>query len=466
MAKRNQKVVPYRRRRNFNIGAFIFFAIFAYMTFYVYKYITKEKVQPYEVTEGAIVNNKKYTGIILRNETVAYLDTTGYINYYIREGKRAAAGTSIYSIDESGTLASIVKENGLDQASLADEDLLGVKKQLSNYSLSYSDGRFDDVYDTKYSLDALVSEYANFYAMESQEQVIEQLGGNFKQVQTPVSGVISYAIDSYEDLTVSQISEEVFDRSNYSRGITKAGQLMEQGTPVYKVVTDDAWSLIFPMSKEDEEAFGREPSLRVSFSGSDLTTTGNLSVITGADGKTYGKLDFTKYMVQFVSDRYLDFEIVTSSAEGLKIPISSVISNNFFLVPVSFLTTGGDSVQSGFYKEVYSESGTSIVFVPTTIYYSTDEYYYIDMGEGEEIQAGDYLVKPDSTERYQVGQSASLQGVYNINRGYTVFKQIEILAQSDEFYTVKKGTSYGLNVYDHIVLDGSLIEKEGVLIYQ
>ena len=114
MAKGNKKIVKYRRPKNFNIGAFIFFAIFAYMTFYVYEYITKEKIQPYEVTEGAIVNNKKYTGIILRNETTAYLDTTGYINYYIREGKRAAAGTSIYSVDESGTLASIIQENGQD----------------------------------------------------------------------------------------------------------------------------------------------------------------------------------------------------------------------------------------------------------------------------------------------------------------------------------------------------------------
>lgn len=82
------------------------------------------------------------------------------------------------------------------------------------------------------------------------------------------------------------------------------------------------------------------------------------------------------------------------------------------------------------------------------------------------IQAGDYLVKPDSTERFQVGITASLQGVYNINKGYTVFKQIEVLAQSDEFYTIKKNMRYGLSVYDHIVLNASVIEKEGAFIYQ
>ena len=75
-------------------------------------------------------------------------------------------------------------------------------------------------------------------------------------------------------------------------------------------------------------------------------------------------------------------------------------------------------------------------------------------------------MRPDSQERFQVGITASLQGVYNINKGYTVFRQIEVLAQSDDFYTIRKNMSYGLNVYDHIVLNASMIKAEGTLIYQ
>lgn len=149
-------------------------------------------------------------------------------------------------------------------------------------------------------------------------------------------------------------------------------------------------------------------------------------------------------------------------------------------------------------KETYSEQGTLAVFVPAEIYYSTEEYYYIDIGGDTGLAPGDYLVKPvgeniaeeelspedeGSTEeetneaasraaraaeqggRFQLGASASLQGVYNINKGYTVFKQIEILASNDEYYTVKTGMRYGLAVYDHIVLDASAVE-EGKLIYQ
>uniref|UniRef100_UPI000A9DBC0B hypothetical protein n=1 Tax=Clostridium sp. NkU-1 TaxID=1095009 RepID=UPI000A9DBC0B len=47
---------------------------------------------------------------------------------------------------------------------------------------------------------------------------------------------------------------------------------------------------------------------------------------------------------------------------------------------MDYVTQGGDSQSTGFNKEVYSQSGTSVVFVPTEIYYSEGNNYYIDMG--------------------------------------------------------------------------------------
>lgn len=461
-----RKVVRYRRPPNINIGMLIFAVIFVYMVFSVYTYIRRDKIQPYEVTEGSIVNDRQYTGLILREETTEYAESSGYINYYIQEGKRAAAGTGIYSIDETGRLAEVLAESGTERT-LTEENLKELKSRLTSYSLSMSEDDFSRVYDEKYSLEAMVLEYVNFNALSSQGELEEALGTGFRQVRTPVSGVVSYAVDSFEDLEASQVTAEMFDRTNYSRGITRAGDLVEAGTPVYKIITSDNWSLLFPLSEEDAAEYASETSLQVRLAGHDCVISGDYSTVTGADGLQYGKLDFTKYMIQYESERYLDFEVMTSVEEGLKIPVSSVTSKNFYLVPVDFLEQGGDSDDSGFLKEVYTESGTSVEFTPVTIYYSTEEYYYIDTAEDEPIHAGDYLVKPgSSSERYQVGATASLQGVYNINRGYAVFKQIEILEENGEFYTIKENTSYGLNVYDHIVLDASAVDAEGALIYQ
>ena len=67
---------------------------------------------------------------------------------------------------------------------------------------------------------------------------------------------------------------------------------------------------------------------------------------------------------------------------------------------------------------------------------------------------------PDSQERYTVSKRATLIGVYNMNKGYADFRQINILYQNDEYSIVQSNTKYGLNVYDHIVLDSSAVSVE------
>ncbi|MGN1177035.1 MAG: HlyD family efflux transporter periplasmic adaptor subunit, partial [Roseburia sp.] len=61
------------------------------------------------------------------------------------------------------------------------------------------------------------------------------------------------------------------------------------------------------------------------------------------------------------------------------------------------------------------------------------------------------------------GETASLQGVYNINKGYAVFKQINILYQNKEYTIVETGTNYGLSLYDHIALDGTKINENDLI---
>lgn len=463
--KKSKKIIRYRRPLNINVGMIIFALIFVYMVFSVTAYFQRDKVMFYEVQEGSIVNNKNYAGIILRQEEVKNTDRAGYVNYYVREGKRASTGTRIYSIDETGSIASFLAENAQDKVALKPENLSGLKKQLTSFSLAYNSDRFQTVYDTKLSLDAEILEYMNFNSLDNLGDQMNKAGVNFQQVKTDQAGIVSYGIDSYEAMNSSSISEEAFDRSKYTKNITKSGGLIETGVPVFKLITSDLWSVVFPLAEEDAKTYGDKTSLTVQFAGHDLKIPGKFSVITGTDGKTFGKLDFDKYMVQFASDRFVDFEIVSERADGLKIPVTSVTKKDFYLIPVDYMTQGGDSTVTGFNKEVYSQSGTSVVFVPTEIYYSEGNNYYVEMNEKDGYKAGDYIVKANSTDRYQIGPSASLQGVYNINKGYAVFKQIDVLSSNDEYYTIKKNMTYGLAVFDHIVLNAKTV-SEGELIYQ
>ena len=73
------------------------------------------------------------------------------------------------------------------------------------------------------------------------------------------------------------------------------------------------------------------------------------------------------------------------------------------------------------------------------------------------------LIKPDSKETCPLKETAKLKGVYNINKGYAVFKQIQILCESDEYYIVATGSDYGLSNYDHIALNGEDVKENDVV---
>ena len=463
--KKNRKIIPYRKPHNINVGMIIFGIIFLYMLFNIFAYFRKDHVQFYEVMEGGIVNNKQCTGLILREEQVRNAQHNGYINYYLREGKRASVGTRIYSLDETGRLNSLLKENGVEDAALPEENLADIKKQLSSYVLSRSDEDFGSIYDTRYSLEAAVMEYSSFSALDQLDKISQDSSLVFEQVRADISGVVSYGIDSYESLQTSDVEADSFNKANYVKNIHKSGDLIESGTPAYKIASSENWSIVFPLSSEDAALYADKTSLTIDFRDYDLTTTAAYSTFTGKDGAAYGKLDMNRYMAQFIMDRFIEFEIQQPQAKGLKIPVTAVTEKNFYMVPKSYAAQGGDSTDIGFNKEVYSADGTSVLFVPLNEDFEDDEFYYIAVDENGDFKSGDYIVRPDSSDRYQIGRTSSLKGVFNINKGYTVFTQVEILDSSSEYYTVKNNVTYGLSVYDHIVLDASSV-GEGQLLYQ
>ena len=148
---------------------------------------------------------------------------------------------------------------------------------------------------------------------------------------------------------------------------------------------------------------------------------------------------------------------------GLKFPILLLCKREFFIVPKDYVTKGGNGNSYGVLLERYKEDGTATTeFVETTIYNETETEYYID---DMVLRAGNDIIKPESTEKFTISKQGSLTGVYNINKGYADFKQINILYDNEEYSIVKSNTQYGLSVYDYIVLDASTVVDDE-LIYE
>ena len=164
-------------------------------------------------------------------------------------------------------------------------------------------------------------------------------------------------------------------------------------------------------------------------------------------------------MITFATERFIDIELLTDDKQGLKIPVSAIVDREFYLIPEEYMTKGGDSDADGFIREAYLESGEKTSeFVEADVYDKVDGKIYVDT---KVFNSGDVLIKPDSTDSFTVSEKTKLISVvYNMNSGYADFRKIKLLYSNKEYAIVESGTMYGLNVYDHIVLNGKDVEDK------
>ena len=455
--RRPEKVTKYRKPININPGLIIFGVLFVYIVIIVVSYFRSEHITPYEVQTGSLAVNNTYVGVALREETIIPSDYSGYVNYYARENEKIANGSMVYTVDTTGKLSEMVNENTGDGSSLTDEDLSELKTEISEFSTGFEPQNFSDTYDFKFNIEGTVLKLANYKVLSSIDSLASSnLSDSISFGYAPESGVLVYSTDGYEGLTAETLTPELMDPANYAKSQFHSNDLIAQGDPAYKLITSEDWSIVIAIDEERAQELAEESYINVRFLKNNYTSWAAVSIMR-QNGGVYAKLDFNNSMITFATDRLIEVELLANSDEGLKIPNSAIVERAFYLIPTEYLTQGGNTGADGFIRETYLEDGTvSTEFVEATIYNSNDTEYYVD----ESIfNIGDYIVMPDSGEKYPISKQATLIGVYNINKGYADFKQVTILYQNEEYAIVKSNTEYGLSVYDHIVLKGDTVNE-------
>lgn len=453
---RNNKIVIYRRPLRINIGMVIFAVIFVYIIICIFMYFTQKHIEAHQVTMGSLSSNKIYKGIALREEEIVNADKAGYVNYYARECERVGVGNLVYTLDESGKLADYVSSDNSDNT-LTTRDLNELKTEILGFKNSFDTEYFSSVYDFKYSVKGTVLKLANANILENIDKInASGMSELISFCRAPATGILIYSVDGYEDLTLEQFTSDLFDLKTYEKTQLIGNDLVEAGQPVYKISKNEDWSIVIPVDRDTADELLEAEYIKVKFLKNQDTSWGKVSSYTNADGDIFVALTFTNSMVTFCTDRFIDIELILKEDTGLKIPNSAIVQKEFFIVPKEYVIQGGNSSDYGVMLETYGEDGTATTeFIVTTIYGETDTEYYLD---DMILRIGNYIIKPESTEKYAISKRGSLTGVYNINKGYADFKQINILDDNDEYSIVKSNTQYGLNVYDYIVLDATAVE--------
>ena len=457
----NKKVVKYRKKININVGMVIFAAIFIYFLVYAVLFFTRDKITIYEVVKGekASDTNKKYQALILRDETVYKTDSAGYLNVFIKEGQKVKVGDTVYTIDENGTISEMIS-NKLEGESLSEEDYIQIKEIITQFSSDYNDILFGKIYDFKTDLDSAIMQIYSKNAINSIMSAQDTGASGYKIETALKSGIVSYYCDGYEGKTAESLTKDDFSIEKYKRSSHKSGDLVAAETDIYKTANSEKWNLFIKLSDDDIKKYGQDTKMRIRFTDDNTVAVGDFKVIY-IENQAYGQITLQQYMVRYISDRFVDIKIDEDVKSGLKIPKTSVVTKDFHTIPESFGIKGGNTKETGFLIEKYDEKGNQVTeYVAPEIYEDIDGMYYVST---QDFKSGDNIIANDGSGKYTIGPKASLKGVYNVNNGYCVFREINILTESDDYYIVESGTDYGLLVYDHIVLDSSRVNENQIV---
>lgn len=440
----------------------LFGVIFIYVVVCVVMYFQTSHIIRYEVEEGSLAVDTIYRGVVLRDETVIYTQSAGYVNYYAREGERVAKDDLVYIMDQTGRLSEELAGLNSGENTLSKSELAEFRSEIVNFAHGFDPASYESVYDFKYALKNNIMKLAGSSMLESLNSLNGSSGmAAVERYYSPGTGIVAYWTDGYEELKAQNVTEAIFDENTeYEKKRILSNTLMEAGEAVYKLSTNENWSIVIPIDAARGAELQQDGPVRVRFLKNQYESWGTPKLLTNGDGNTYLELSFTNSMITFIPDRFLDVELIVEDETGLKIPVSSIVQKEFFLIPEEYVVPGGNNGGDSVVRQCYLEDGTiSRETMEIDVYYfdSESREYYLDSSV---VNLGDNLYKTEGEETFTVSRRATLTGVYNMNKGYADFKQISILYQNDEYAIVKPNTKYGLSVYDYIVLNAESVSDD------
>lgn len=449
--KKTKKITKYRRYSFFNIGTLLFGTVFIYMVISTFMFLTETHVTAYEVKKGSITGNYRYQALALRTESVTNATQSGSVKYFEREGSKVSAGSAVCAINESGSLDPV----SISDFTLDAEEEERLREMLASFTINYTESAFQKTYDVKAGVAGLISEIIG----ENNTGYISVRN----QCYAAESGYVLYEIDGLEDLQETELTSSLFVQNTYSVQNLRETKTVTAGNPVFKMVTDENWALYFPVDDRLMTELADATKLRFRFMKDNVTFSAPFSIVTNGE-ESFGKISLNNSLVRYVSDRYLEIELVMNKKEGLKIPSSAIVDRSFYRIPEEYAIKNEDTDQEIALKvESFGEDGSSsIEYITANVYRYEDGYYLVDRNLFSE---GDYIQMENSVNRYQIQDDdvQTLHGVYNINKGYTVFREITVLDENEEYCIVESNNIYGLAAYDYIVLNADEVTEDQIV---
>lgn len=459
--KKRKKVENIKKyKKGINIGIVIFVFILIYLGILVINYFTKSHLKIYEVKKETFSQDNIVNGLILREEQVINASHSGYLNYYFPDNTRVAKDSILFSIDETKTYFDLLNNATLKDG-ISEDDASYINKMIQSYKKESLLETYHNLADFSDAIQNAVQELSNQYSISIiTDSVPDPAPDTLHFYYAEASGLISYNTDPLCGIQLSTVRPSDFALAESYFEYENRKSMIEAEKPVIKYITSDQWQILCELNEAQKKSLGSLDKIEFTICEDGFHASADFDLIEIGE-QSYALIYMNEFVQNYLDERFLSIELYWQTTEGFKIPLTSITEKEFYVVPKQYFTKGNQN-QLGLLVEVIdSETGAAdYIFKTSTIYYDDGLYYYIDPSE---FSLGQNILYPDAFSMYTIELKESLEGVYNINKGYALFRRIERITQNDEYCLVKENTEYGLKLYDHIALDADTAVDSGII---
>ena len=302
------------------------------------------------IENGIISTEESVIGYVIRNEKIAKGNNYENGMYQIKvEGEKVANGESIfryYGKDEDTLNTNIeelnnkIQEATLGQKGLFPTDIKAIENQIENKIYGLKDKNdIQEINENKKDINTYITKKSEIAGELSQagsyinnlikerEKYQTQLKANSEYIQAPMSGVVSYRVDNFEDILTPE-KFDTFNKEFFNNLNLKTGQIVATSNQMGKVINNyECYIATIMDSKEAKESeIGNKVTLRLSTQDEIKATIEYKK--EQEDKSILIVFKITDCVEKLIDYRKISFDVIWWSFEGLKVPKTAIIYDN------------------------------------------------------------------------------------------------------------------------------------------
>lgn len=342
--KQSNKLLQVIRKQRKVIIAFVLLCLII-CTFYSVIQLITNPTNTFLVEQGKIYQEETTTGYIIRDETV--VKGKNYKNgmYQIKtEGEKVAKGEPIFRYYTSGEDNLIKKieelDKKIDEAMSKEDNLFSSDTKVLDNQIyekidsCYNENNLQKIEENKKEINTYITKKAKIAGEYSPagsylRKLINQrsdyenkLNSGAEYIQAPISGVVSYRVDGFEDILTTKdfgsISKEFLEGLNL-----KSGQIIATNNESGKIIDNYECYIATVMNSEyaKQAEVGKNVKLRLP-SGKEVSA--EIEYINMQDDDYILIFKIEKSVEELISYRKISFDVIWWSESGKKIPNSAI----------------------------------------------------------------------------------------------------------------------------------------------